>query len=398
VSADQEVIIIYRDHLLYPSETFVRAQANALKRHFPVFAGLRRVPGLELPEEQTRVIGSGHGVSRIREVAFKLWGVAPGFVKELRSLQPRLIHAHFGADGLRAMPLAKELNVPLIVSFHGSDATVTKVGSAKTPFGHRHYLKNKVRLQAGASQIIAVSEFVKAKLLEQGYRDEQVRVHYIGVDTKLFSPSSAEAEPFVLFAGRLVDRKGVGYLIRAMAEVQADMPSLGLVVIGEGPKRQELEALGKTMLRKVRFVGKQPPEAVRDWMARCAIFAAPSIRVESGEEEGFGIVLIEAQAMEKPVVSFNSGGIGEAVEHGVTGFLGPERDVQVLAHNIALLARDPYLRLRAGVAGRIRTLQLFDLEKQTAKLEAIYGEVTSRFFAGCKRRESIPNGASLWSR
>lgn len=390
--------VIYCDHLLYASETFIRAQASALKRFFPVYAGLRRVKGLELPKEQTHVIYTGNSVSRLRELVFKLWGVAPEFVRELRSLGPQLIHAHFGADGFRALPLARDLGLPLVVSFHGSDATVTNLKEAKVPYGHRRYLANKSVLQQGASQIIAVSNFVKLKLLAQGYPEEKVKVHYIGVDTKTFSPMPEDPEPFVLFVGRLVERKGVDYLIRAMAKVQNEVPDLELVVIGEGQKRSELEALARASLRKFRFLGVQPPEVVREWMGRAAIFAAPSVKVESGEEEGFGIVLIEAQAMEKPVVSFDSGGINEAVEHGVTGYLAPERDLEELAQYLALLARDSNLRRRVGIAGRKRVLRLFDLEKQTALLEEIYLDVISRSCRSSEPKTSETQGASEWSR
>jgi colanic acid/amylovoran biosynthesis glycosyltransferase len=378
MTVERRTAIIYCDHLLYASETFIRAQASALKRHLPVYAGLRRVRGLELTKQRICILNDGSLVGRAKEVAFKLFGMAPGFVKDLQLLKSHLIHAHFGADGLRALPIANKLGVPLIVSFHGSDATVTNVDSHKVPYGHRRYLANKSQLQKGASHIIAVSEFVKSKLLAQGYPEEKVKVHYIGIDTQLFSPGSEESEPVVLFVGRLAERKGVDYLIRAMALVQNEIPELELVIIGDGPLRPQLEAMAKASLRRFRFLGVQTPEQVRDWMSRMRIFAAPSVRIGSGEEEGLGMVFLEAQAMEKPVVSFASGGIVEAVEHEVTGFLEQERDWQSLAKDISLLARDANLRRRMGTAGHERVLRLFNIERQTAILEDLYLDVTSR--------------------
>jgi colanic acid/amylovoran biosynthesis glycosyltransferase len=371
--------IIYCDHLLYASETFIRAQASALKRHLPVYAGLRRVTGLELTKQRICVLNDGSLVGQAKEVAFKLFGTAPGFVKDLQLLKSRLIHAHFGADGFRALPLAARLGVPLIVTFHGSDATATNVDGHKVPYGHRRYLANKSQLQNGAAQFIAVSEFVKSKLLAQGYPEKKVKVHYIGIDTQLFLPGSAESEPVVLFVGRLAERKGVDYLIRAMALVQNELPELELVIIGDGPLREELEGMAKASLRRFEFLGVQTPEQVRDWMSRARIFAAPSVRIGSGEEEGLGMVFLEAQAMEKPVVSFASGGIVEAVEHGVAGFLEQERDWQSLAKDILLLARDANLRRRMGIAGRERVLRVFNIERQTALLEDFYLDVTSRY-------------------
>jgi len=394
--------IIYCDHLLYPSETFIRAQAASLKRYSPFFAGLRRVKGLELPEDTTCVINTGTSAGKFRELAFKTTGIAPGFARKLRARNPSLLHAHFGADGLRALPLARNLGIPLVVTFHGSDATATEVKNAKVPFGHRRYLARRPVLWTGASRIIAVSEFVRSKLLAQGFPEEKVTLHYIGIDTRLFSPDPRQSEAseppegFVLFVGRLTERKGVDFLIRAMAEVQKDSPDLELVILGDGHLRVELEALAQSTLRKFRFLGAQSPEAVRDWMSRARIFAAPSIRKESGEEEGFGMVYIEAQAMQKPVASFRSGGIGEAVEDGVTGFLAPERDWRALAAHIALLARDNDLRYKMGLAGRERVLRLFDIEKQTAQLEEIYFEVANEFQLYGKHPTPVSRRALEW--
>ena len=371
-------VVIYCGHLLYLSETFIRSQAGALRRFAPVYAGSRRVPGLDLPLETTYTISKGDTEGRVREVLFKLFGIAPNLEQQLRALDPVLLHAHFGWDGFRALPLAQRLNVPLIVTFHGSDATVTDLRYAKTYYGHRRYLANKGKLQKEASLFLAVSEFIRRKLLEQGFPDDKVLVHYIGVDTKIFSPQKGESAPIVLFVGRLVERKGASYLIRAMAEVQQEHPEAELVLIGEGSLRRDLESQAKNSLRRYKFLGAQNSEVVQEWMDRAAVFCAPSITTRSGETEAFGIVFAEAQAFQKPVVSFGSGGIGEAVSHGETGFLAPERDWQVLAKYLATLLQNPDLRRKFGIAGRQRVLRLFDLKKQTSLLEDIYEGVCER--------------------
>ncbi len=219
-------VVVYCDHLLYPSETFIRAQGQALRRFSAVYAGSRRVRGLDLPAESTYTISSGDTIGRTREVFFKLFGTAPNLTQRLRALHPVLMHAHFGPDGLRALPLAQRLSLPLIVTFHGSDATATDIRFAKASYGYRRYLANKEVLQRGADLFIAVSEFIREKMLEQSFPEEKVFVHYTGVDTRLFSPSRDKEEPLVLFVGRLVERKGADFLIRAMAEVQKTRPEI----------------------------------------------------------------------------------------------------------------------------------------------------------------------------
>ncbi|MFZ0523495.1 MAG: glycosyltransferase [Candidatus Acidiferrales bacterium] len=368
-------VVIFCDHLLYPSETFVRSQAQALSRFTPVYAGSRRVRGLELPSESTYTVSGGDVNGKFREVMFKLFGIAPGLVEKLRAVDPVLIHSHFGPDGLRALPLARKLGLPLIVTFHGSDATATDVRHVKAPFGHRRYLVQRGVLRHGATLFIAVSEFIRRKLVEQHFPAERIVAHYIGVDTKLFSPAQGEQESTVLFVGRLAARKGAEFLIRAMAEVQKENPSTELVLIGDGVLRGDLEKLASESLKRYRFLGVQPPDVVREWLDRASVFCAPSIKRRSGEEEAFGIVFAEAQAMEKPVVSFATGGIPEAVLHGETGFLAPERDWRTLAQYLSLLLKNADLRRKFGVAGRQRVLRLFDLNTQTSALEKIYDGV-----------------------
>jgi colanic acid/amylovoran biosynthesis glycosyltransferase len=371
-------VVVFSDQLLHPSETFIRAQARALSEFEPVYAGSRRVPGLELPKDHTYIISQGDFAGRIHEAAFKLFGVAPRLTRRLDALNPVLLHAHHGANGLRALPLARSLGVPMIVTFHGSDATATDLRNEKAPFGHRRYLARKEELQKGGALFLAVSQFVRSKLREQGFPEEKVEVHYTGVDTKMFQPASTEGDPVILFVGRLVERKGGEFLIRAAAELQLELPAAELVVIGDGPLRADLERQAKDSLRRYRFLGVRSHEEVGEWMNRASLFCAPSVRMPSGEEEAFGMVYAEAMAMEKPVVAFDSGGISEVVSHGHTGFLAPERDWRALAQYLSVLLQDAGLRKRFGVAGRERVIRQFNLEQRTKVLELIYARVSGR--------------------
>jgi colanic acid/amylovoran biosynthesis glycosyltransferase len=370
-------VIVFSDHLLYPSQTFIRAQAEALSQFEPVYAGSRRVPGLDLPEERTHTISQGNVSGRFYEAAFKLFGFAPAFAKRLGVLSPVLLHAHHASNGLRALPLARSLRVPLIVTFHGSDATVTDLRNRDTHFGHRRYLANKEKLQKGGTLFLAVSEFVRRKLLEQGFPNEKVLVHYTGVDTKLFHPANTEGSPLILFVGRLVENKGAEFLIRAVAEVQKQLPAADLVLIGEGLLRGDLEKQARESLRRWQFLGARGPDEVRHWMNRASVFCAPSVKVPSGQEEAFGMVYAEAQAVGKPVVAFDSGGVSEIVSHGRTGFLASERDWQALAGHLLMLLQDAEMRKRMGQAGRERVVHHFDLEQRTKVLEGIYARAVS---------------------
>jgi len=369
-------VIIFCDHLLYPSETFIQAQASALCGYEPVFAGSRRVRGLELPQEKVYTVNRGGPFARFHEIRFKIWGSAPALAKQLEALGPTLLHAHYGPNGLRVLPLASKLKIPLITTFHGSDITITDLRYYKTYFGYRYYMANRGKLRASSATFLAVSKFVRGKLVEQGFPADRILLAYTGVDTTKFRPASTENRPVILFVGRLVEQKGAEFVIRAASELQRQLPDVELVLIGDGHLRKGLETLARQSLRHYRFLGVRTPGEVRDWMNRASVICVPSVTMRSGEAEGFGMVCAEAQAVGKPVVAFNSGAIGEIICHEKTGFLAAERDWQSLAQYLAALLKSPELRERFGRAGREVIVRDFNLENCTKRLEEIYGMVS----------------------
>lgn len=366
-------VLVYRSELLQPSETFVLSQACALQKFDPYLVGRRKVDGLVLPEDHVRLLDTSSVLGAAKEAGYRLAGFAPGLLKELRELKPVLIHSHFGPDAVPGLRLARKLHVPLVVTYHGYDATMKDEYAREFSFDYRQYLRWKKKVQQEASLFIAVSEFIKGRLIAQGFPQDKIVVHYVGVDTSLFTADPrVEREPIVLFVGRLFDNKGCEYLVRAMAVAQRRVPEARLVVIGDGPLRGELETLAAELTTGTKFLGVQPHATVREWMNRASLFSVPSVTTESGTSEGFGLVFTEAQAMGVPVVSFATGGIPEAVEHGATGLLCGERDVECLAANIEQLLTDDAKWSSFSKAAARRVRSRFDLRAQTAKLEDIY--------------------------
>jgi colanic acid/amylovoran biosynthesis glycosyltransferase len=385
-------ILIYRSTLLPLSETFVLSQPEALENFTPYFVGFTRVEGLRLPERRFHLIGEVGALGSTKRMMYKLFGVAPGLARHLRSLNPVLIHAHFGVDSVQALWLARRLRIPLVITYHGYDATMKEKYARKYSYDYRRYLRWRPVIQREGSLFVAVSEFVRERLIAQGFPPERVLVHYVGVDTGLFTPDfSVSRAPVVLFAGRLVDSKGCGYLIQAMEKVQRQVPEAELVVIGDGPLRRDLEQMASEKLRKYRFLGAQSQNEVRQWMNRAKVFSVPSFTTHWGTSEGFGLVFAESQAMGLPVASFATGGIPEAVEHGVTGLLAKERDVDGLAYNISSLLTDERVWRQFSDAARRRVRDRFDLRDQTVRLEEMYGRLlASRSVAAVDKPVSVP--------
>lgn len=367
-------IVIYRDSLLPPSETFIRAQGEGISTYAPFHLGLTRVPGVELPSERTFTLSDGFPLGRVQEVIFKFTGYSHKMHKQFLGIGPSLIHAHFGFDGTTILPLVERLRLPLVVTYHGFDATLRPDYLLQSRWGRR-YLAREDLLKRRCNQFIAVSQFIQSKLVERGFPEDKIVVHYIGLDTQAFMPVSAvQREPMVLFVGRLVEKKGCEFLIRAMQFVQESAPKTELVIVGDGPLRPSLERQAAATLRHFSFVGVQKPQQIRGWMGRATVFCVPSVVAESGDAEGFGIVFLESQAMGLPVVSFASGGIPEAVANGETGLLAPDRDWRALAENIHFLLTDQAAWKSMSRAGQERVRRDFDLRIQCAKLEQIYGE------------------------
>ncbi|HYY68730.1 MAG TPA: glycosyltransferase, partial [Terriglobales bacterium] len=341
----------------------------------PVYVGLRSIDGLRVPAQRRELLASGC-LSRARCLGCKLLGPNERQVAQLRRLQPALVHAHFGPDASHAMLLARALSVPLVVTHHGYDITAEDHALSHSPL-LRLYLKRRPRLYKAAALVLCVSQFVREKALRKGAPPHKTLAHYIGIDIARFTPDPSVARSdTVLFVGRLNEIKGCDYLLRAMRFVQQSRPECRLVIIGDGPLRAQLEQTVRELgLNWVSFLCTKPSDVVRYWMNRARVFSVPSVTVDSGASEGFGMVFAEAQAMGLPVASFASGGIPEAVVHGETGLLARERDIAALAQNIVSLLTDRALWQRFSEAGQRRVRKLFDVDRQTAALEDMYRSV-----------------------
>jgi glycosyltransferase involved in cell wall biosynthesis len=376
----RQTIIVYRDTLLPPSETFIRGQAESLNRFRPQYVCLRHTSGLSLPESRVHPLCQGGIVGRVQRARFKLLGPNLDQQRAVATQNAVLFHAHFAPDACDAMPLVRALGIPLVVSLHGYDV------NSDDNHLPRLYLRRREQLKSDAIRFICISEFIRKQALAKGFPTEKTVVHYTGIDTAFFCADSTILRlPIVLFVGRLAPGKGCEYLIRAMARVQEVMPETKLIVLGQGPQRKQLERQAAALLHNFEFLGVQSPTKVRDWMNRAKVFSSPCF-VTPGAQEGFGMAFAEAQAMGLPVVSSSIGGIPEAVAHEQTGFLVPERDSAAIAAKLLVLLRNRDLWTKFSEAGRTRVHRMFNIRKQAALLENIYDSVLEerKWKAGAK--------------
>lgn len=362
-------VLIYRTDLLPISETFIKAQAEALQGFQPRYIGMCRTQkSLEIPSDAILLAGLPSVATRIRKRLYWTTGLAPRFYHRAVSFQPDLVHAHFGPDGITAMRIADAVRRPLIVTLHGYDVSLPRMSSIYPALWKR------------ASIFLCVSSFIRKKAIQAGFPEEKLRVHYIGIDGDKFQPALTSPRPdTVLFVSRLVQKKGCEYLLRAMSIVQQSRPATELTVIGDGVLRQELEELARSLNIRCRFLGSQPSDAVREALQSARLFCVPSVTAKNGDSEGLGMVFAEAQAMGVPVVSFAHGGIPEVVQDGRTGFLAPEYDHAKLADGILRYLVDDDFWQQSRVRGIAWIQKRFDLATQTAELEEIYNNVIAEY-------------------
>ncbi len=346
---------------------------QALTRYPAVLAGLERTqPSLPLPAGSLLLAEGCGWLPAARAKLYRRLAIAPLFHRALARTEPALVHAHFATGGRTALALARKLGVPLLVTLHGADVTVR--GQRDTHRDAYQELGEQARL------FLCVSDFIRRRAIEAGLPAAKCLVHYIGIDRYLFAPAVAAAQSprSILFIGRLVDKKGCEYLLRAMHRVQQQLPDAALTILGDGPLRASLEALAATLALRCTFLGSRPSVEVRHALERTRVLCAPSVTAANGDSEGLPTVIAEAQAMGVPVVATSHAGIPEIVVDGLTGLLVPERDTEALAHALITLLSDPDLWQRASRAAQHRIAEHFDLRQQTSLLEQIYDRALAK--------------------
>jgi glycosyltransferase involved in cell wall biosynthesis len=313
----------------------------------------------------------------LERLGYCQFGVAPSVARELDCRRIELIHAHFGLNGVMALPFARRLSVPLVVTFHGHDVGGL-LPQNRWRMRYFRYQRQARALFDTARLLVCSSAELAERLLEFGAPEKKIHVHQLGVDVSEFRPEPTPApEPRIVLVGRLVPKKGFGDAVRAFARVAPRFSEAKLDIIGDGPLRQKLrDAVAELGLcERVAFLGARTRSDVRACLARAAFLAAPSYTPPDGDRESGLLVLKEAAASGLPTIGTRHGGIPEIIDHGVTGLLVAERSVAELSEAFACLLSDAALRRRLGRAARRKAEREYDTVRQNARLETLLASV-----------------------
>jgi D-inositol-3-phosphate glycosyltransferase len=292
---------------------------------------------------------------------------------------PDVVHAHFWMSGLAALTATSVSRIPVVVTYHALGSIKRRfLGDKDTSPETRIGLERE--LGHLADRVVAQSTGEVDELGRMGVPRSSIQIVPSGVNIDRFTPAGPAVErsdrPRILSAGRMVERKGFGDLIRALRLV----PDAELVVIG-GPPAAELSgdpvAVGLSRLAeklgvadRLRMVGSVPPEDMPAWYRSADVVAcAPWY-------EPFGLTPLEAMACGVPVVAYAVGGLAESVIDGVTGILVPGRDVRALAGALRTVIGDEVRRMSYASAAVDRVRSRYTWERAAADIERVYALVT----------------------
>lgn len=280
------------------------------------------------------------------------------------------IHCHFAPNGMVAATLreAGVLHGRLVTTVHAYG-----LSRYTLKWGDRVY----ERLFETGDLFLPVSQHGRRRLMDLGCDDRKIRIHRMGVDCCRFAPTQrCEREGGavrVISIGRLVEKKGFAFAIRAVADLKKRGVRCSYRIVGDGPLVDQLKTLIRALAVEdcVELLGSRPQDKVAELLSSSDVFVAPSVTAVDGDEEGIPVVLMEAMAVGLPVVSTVHAGISELVADGVTGYLVPERDVNSLAEKLETLLSEREARRRMGRAGREVIEREFNIEKLNDQLVEI---------------------------
>jgi len=283
---------------------------------------------------------------------------------------------HFVDFAIKLLPFLNKVKRPIAVFCHGVDVTwaMKNYDVVGSPYHPPNYREQVISLGKKVT-FLANSEATQGKLEEIGIRSEQIRRFRFGIDEHTGKrPARATEEAIsLLYVGRLVDFKGPDLTIRAFAKLVREVPNTRLWIAGDGPMavacRLLVAELGLT--DKVTFLGSVGQETVRKLMSKADVFTLGSCEGSlTGQEEAFGVAILEAMANGLPVVCGRSGGIPEFVHDGNCGLLFHPGSVDAHADALIQLCKDPSLRHQYGKAAKMKVKTQFSVERMRQSILA----------------------------
>jgi len=381
----KDKVIIYNHKFFSISQTFVYQQALGLSREYDVHLLTKEYMN---PHGYDISMFTKHDVNHPVTIPGRAFGrlirrlygtklsVGPASFWNIRSLFTRKdirgMHVHFGDNAVEIFGLAKAYNIPLVVTFHGHDASKL--------LRNKRYAEQLPDLFDYASGIIIVSGHM-VETLELDAWMEKVHLIPCAVNPAEFDIPNKKTDSNVvkiLHSGRIVTTKGVPDLIRVFFELSKKYDQIELHVAGDGEELDTCKELVDQygLNDQVIFHGFVSQEKVRSLLAETDIFVLNSRTDDDGDMEGTPVSILEAMCMGKAVVSTIHAGIPYVIEHGTNGMLAHEYSNDELKDCIAELIQKPTLRKRLGEQAKRTVEKSHTVDVMQTKINAIFESIS----------------------
>lgn len=287
------------------------------------------------------------------------------FVTILDKNNVELIHTHFATMGDIARRLSKMLQLPYTLTAHAADI-------------YQNPDADELRkVMDDAESIVTISEYNKKYLSNNIGVSNRIEVVRCGINLNKFHlnrETNVDGIAKILVVARLIEKKGLEYLIKAMPLVIAKIPNCELTIVGSGPLNDFLHQLVNEMVvgKYVQFRGSVPDSELMQCYENTDMFVLPCTIEKNGNQDGIPVAIMEAMAMGLPVISTSVSGIPELVENGVSGLLVQPMDENALADAMIELLDNPDMRHNMGQNARKRIADEFNVEIEVGKQVALW--------------------------
>lgn len=381
--ASKPLVVHFTKDFLNPSETWIESQVIS-QRHFDKVVLCRDLkhkkilqtssvieyPALyhhttELPTWGRKVFGMLErliGIFTERESRF--------YKTTLAKLKPALVHAHFGPNGYEIAKVCQQLDIPLVVSFYGSDVLWL-------PKTYPQWKARYRELFSIAETVVVKGPLMKQRIEKLGCDPKKIVVldHGVAVENISFNQVAFSKEPKLCIAGRLEPIKGIDVAINALPQLQKKYPGITLTIIGSGSQESALRSLAKKRNVHVTFVPFLAHQQLVAAMQNFDIFLQLS-REFNGAQEGIPTTLLEAMASGRVVVATKHSDIQNVVKDTQNGLLINENDVDGLIEAIDYLMMHPKSWKKLSQQARNTIETDFNEIVQTKKREELYQSLT----------------------
>ncbi len=301
-----------------------------------------------------------------------------------------IIHCQFGIFGIMGLAFRQIglIEGKLITGFRGYD--ISKYLQKR---GDRVY----DNLFKQGDFFVTNCEFFRKRAIQLGCDEEKIVVLGSGIDCSkfAFTPRNFPADGTVRIAtiGRLIEKKGIEYGIRAMTSIAETYPNLEYNIIGDGPLKEHFQKLIEELKvgHIVKLVGWKQQDELIEILDNSHILIAPSVTSADGNQDAPVNTLKEAMAMGLPVIGTLHGGIPELIEDGISGFLVPERDAEAIAEKVIELIEHAENWSAMGASGRARVEEKYDMYKLNEQLVNIYQQQLSEQSSSTTANTSNPS-------